>query len=193
MNQKTASNQIDLKIRQLRKEKGLTMEKLGQLAGCTKAYISQLENRKTAPSLSMLGRLAKVLGVSVSDLLGSQKGNGLRHRKLKKADRMAVQYPDGKIVDYILTRGVAQKKMQPLLCEIKRGGASDESSYLQHPPGSEEFVLVLKGAIDFYIEKKGFKLREGDTIYFEGNLKHHWVNNGKKTAEVLFIWTPPVW
>lgn len=67
------------------------------------------------------------------------------------------------------------------------------SHMLSHPAGSEEFVLVLKGEIDFEIESEHIFLREGDTIYFNGEIPHSWVNNGKETAEILFVWTPPIW
>jgi len=64
---------------------------------------------------------------------------------------------------------------------------------LSHPADSEEFVLVLKGEIDFEINLDHITLQEGDTLYFNGDQPHSWINNGKETAEVLFVWTPPIW
>jgi XRE family transcriptional regulator of biofilm formation len=54
----------------LREEKGLTQEGLAKLAGVTKPYVSMIEsgNRKS-PSLPVLKRLAKALGVPVTALL----------------------------------------------------------------------------------------------------------------------------
>jgi quercetin dioxygenase-like cupin family protein len=54
-------------------------------------------------------------------------------------------------------------------------------------------VLVLKGEVEFEIGTERLLLQEGDTLYFNGDIPHHWVNTGKETAEVLFVWTPPVW
>jgi quercetin dioxygenase-like cupin family protein len=64
---------------------------------------------------------------------------------------------------------------------------------MSHPKGAEEFVLVLRGEIDFEIGSKTVSLQQGDTLYFDGDLPHRWMNIGKETAEVLFVWTPPVW
>ena len=76
---------------------------------------------------------------------------------------------------------------------IEPGGTSDKIGKLFHPPGSEEFVLVLEGEIDFWIGTDHILLQEGDTLYFKGDQAHGWANPGKKTARVLFTWTPPVW
>jgi len=92
-----------------------------------------------------------------------------------------------------LTRAIFQKKMQPLISIIEPGGTSDDSAKLMHQEGSEEFVLVLKGEIDFEINLDHITLQKGDTLYFNGDQPHSWINNGKETTEVLFVWTPPVW
>jgi len=58
-------------LRVAREAKGWTQDELARKAKLTKPYISQLENgvRKN-PSLPALQRLAKALGVPVTELLG---------------------------------------------------------------------------------------------------------------------------
>lgn len=62
------------KIREKRKEKGLTLEQLAKLADSSKSYIWELENsdaRKVArPSADKLAKIADALGTTVDDLLG---------------------------------------------------------------------------------------------------------------------------
>jgi transcriptional regulator with XRE-family HTH domain len=54
----------------LRQTKGLTQEELAKKAKITHAYLSMLESgAKRNPSLEVLQRLAKALGVSVGELL----------------------------------------------------------------------------------------------------------------------------
>ncbi len=58
-------------LRKLREEKGLSMADLAAKADVTDAYIAMLETGKRAnPSLEVLKRLARALGVSVAELLG---------------------------------------------------------------------------------------------------------------------------
>ena len=181
------------KIKQYRAERKLTMEQLGLKAGCSKSYISQLERGLTLPSLSMLARLADAFDISVSVLFNDLENKDKRNWHLRKAARRKIVYPDGKVLTELLTTAMFQKKMEPIISIIEPGGTSDISGMLSHPTGSEEFVLVMKGEIDFEINKKQVTLREGDTTYFNGDLPHRWANNGTGTAEILFVFTPPIW
>lgn len=58
------------KIRKLRKEKGLTLEKLADLTDSSKSYIWELENKNMPrPSAEKIGKIAAVLGVTSEFLL----------------------------------------------------------------------------------------------------------------------------
>jgi len=53
----------------IRKEKGLTQEKLAELSGLSQQYLSDLENGKRNPTVVTLYELAQALGVSYLELL----------------------------------------------------------------------------------------------------------------------------
>jgi transcriptional regulator with XRE-family HTH domain len=58
------------KIRQLRKEKGYTLEKLAELSGSSKSYIWEIENKNPPrPSAEKIAKIASVLGVTSDYLL----------------------------------------------------------------------------------------------------------------------------
>ena len=57
------------KIRELRKAKGLSSDKLAEIVGTAGAYIREIELGKSQPSLRMLEKIAQALGVSVAELL----------------------------------------------------------------------------------------------------------------------------
>ncbi len=59
------------KIRQLRKEHGLTQSELGQKIGVIKQTISSWENGVSSPSNEVLAELAHLFGVSTDYLLGN--------------------------------------------------------------------------------------------------------------------------
>jgi len=63
------------KIRQLRKEKGYTLEKLAELTDSSKSYIWELENKEPPrPSADKVAKIASVLGVTADYLMSkSQK------------------------------------------------------------------------------------------------------------------------
>jgi transcriptional regulator with XRE-family HTH domain len=186
-------DKIPARLKQLRIQQKLTLQQLAEKAGCTKSYISQLEKGTSAPSVSMLGRLAEALQIPVADLIRDEGREDMGNWHLREADRRTINYPDGKVTSQLLTKGVFQKKMQPLLSVIEPGGMLNETGKMSHPKGAEEFVLVMKGEIEFEIGSKSVSLQQGDTLYFDGDLPHRWSNTSQETAEVLFVWTPPVW
>jgi transcriptional regulator with XRE-family HTH domain len=58
------------KIRELRKAKGYTLEKLAELTDSSKSYIWELENKNPPrPSGEKVGKIASVLGVTAEYLL----------------------------------------------------------------------------------------------------------------------------
>jgi transcriptional regulator with XRE-family HTH domain len=59
-----------INLRALRKARGWTQDRLGDLAGgMTQGYVSRLENGRVDPSWRTIDRLAKVLEVDPGDLV----------------------------------------------------------------------------------------------------------------------------
>jgi len=56
-------------LQRLRARRGLTQEQLAVKAGLVRVYVTKLEQGEHDPTLTMLVRLAKVLRVSVTELL----------------------------------------------------------------------------------------------------------------------------
>lgn len=53
------------KIQKRRKEVGLTQEELGYKVGISRAYMGYIEQGRYAPSLEVLDKIAKALGVKL--------------------------------------------------------------------------------------------------------------------------------
>jgi transcriptional regulator with XRE-family HTH domain len=57
-------------LKRLRQKKGLTQAALAKRAKLHRVYVAQIEAQTKIPSLTALDRLAKALGVPVTELLG---------------------------------------------------------------------------------------------------------------------------
>ena len=64
---------IGYKIKQLRIQKGLTLEELASRSELTKGFLSQLERNLTSPSISTLSDILEALGTSLSDFFKEEK------------------------------------------------------------------------------------------------------------------------
>lgn len=60
-------------IAALRKEKGLTQEKLGERLGVTNKTVSRWENGNYMPDVEMLSLLSEEFGVSINELISGER------------------------------------------------------------------------------------------------------------------------
>ncbi len=57
------------KLKRLRKERGLSQEALALVCEIDRTYIGRIENMKRNPSLEILNKIAKGLGIKLTELL----------------------------------------------------------------------------------------------------------------------------
>lgn len=79
-----------MRLRELRKAKGMSMKELGKVLGCAESTISQYENGKREPSFETMLRAAEFFGVTVGYLLGNEnppaeKAEGVSDEDIKFA------------------------------------------------------------------------------------------------------------
>jgi transcriptional regulator with XRE-family HTH domain len=68
------STPLGIKIRNLRKEKGLSLDQLATMAETSKSYLWELENRTNAnPTMDKVAKIAVKLGVTPEYLLDAQE------------------------------------------------------------------------------------------------------------------------
>lgn len=71
---------IGQRIRSYRTQKGLSQEKLAELAGCHPTYIGQLERGEKNATLESVEKIASAMDISLSELfdkLGKSGGNNI--------------------------------------------------------------------------------------------------------------------
>ena len=71
----TLQNMLGNELRKARSQAGLTQEELAFEADVDRTYISMLENDKKSPTVDMLMRICKPLGVTPSSLLSQVEKN----------------------------------------------------------------------------------------------------------------------
>ena len=80
---------IGRRIKVLREEAGLTLEKLAYEADCSKGHLSNLERGLVMPTVATLQALAERLGVLVADLVSDPDGSD-RERILELTRQLPV-------------------------------------------------------------------------------------------------------
>lgn len=65
----TVTQKLGSKIRRLRKQKGLTQEKLAELANLDYSYLNLIEAGKRNPTIKRLAKIARALHIQLKDLI----------------------------------------------------------------------------------------------------------------------------
>lgn len=82
---------IGKRIAALRREKGFTQDELAEKLGVTPQAVSKWENDQTCPDISLLPQLAKILGISVDELLsGEKKEDSPAVRMVPESERKSI-------------------------------------------------------------------------------------------------------
>jgi len=165
------------RIKEIRKQRGMTLQNLADETGLSIAFISKVERGLTSPTFSALMAICKGLGVDLASL--AQPSEEL-HPIIKKNERI-VMFPlaDGRIKHEFGTQG--SRKMKGLWITLKPG-TNDISR--GHP--EEEVGIVVKGSIEVVIGKDAFVLEEGDTLYIEAHVPHSLTNIGNEDCVCFF-------
>ena len=178
---------IGERIKKKRNEKGFSLRELAGKVDLSASFLSQIEQGKASPSIENLKKIANYLEVKVSYLI-EEEDESLGSFHIKKEDRKYVESIDSKTSIALLTSSKIEKNMEPIMYEIKPGGESGRG-FFNH--NGEEFIYIIEGTLDIYIEDQLTTLNEGDSFYFKSSLNHRFKNNGKKLTKAIWIVTPP--
>ncbi len=174
---------IGNRIKLLRLYYGLTQQELADRCELSKGFISQLESNQTSPSLATLSDIFDVLGTTFEEFFAeSDKASPV----FSKAD-MSVKNVEGVGSITWLVTTAQRNDMEPILYELLPGCETE----VDMPHAGEEFGYVLSGSIVLKYGMKTSKLKRGDAFYFKADKQHSIKNQGKTTASVIWVSSPP--
>ena len=176
--------QIGEKIRVLRMEKQLTQEELANRCELSKGFISQVENDLTSPSIATLIDILEILGTNLPDFFSDTKEEKVTYTK---DDMFEKDDDDLKYSLMWLIPNAQKNEMEPIMITIQPGGQYIE----EEPHEGEEFGYVLSGTIILHLGKKKYKVKKGESFYYEAKVNHYIENTGKSPAKVIWVSTPP--
>jgi transcriptional regulator with XRE-family HTH domain len=163
-------------LREHRKRRGLSLDQLAQLTGVSRAALSQIETRKTNPTIGVIWKIASGLGIAFSDLIGETRA-GLSI--LRRGESQLLRSMDGKFESRPLmpASGIPQLEMYELRLWARARHASEP-----HGPGTREIVVVLSGALRLTVGERTDDLGPGDSVVFDANKPHVYENPGNAEA-----------
>ena len=183
MDAETVAAEIGKRIRDLRKQNGLTQQELADRAELTKGFISQLERGQVTPSLPTLLDLVECLGLTPADFFKEASEGKI---VFQEKDYFEKVDDSGNKTEWVVP-SAQSNQMEPVLVTIVPHGKLP----LDEPHNGEEFGYVLSGRIVLYREETRYEVRAGESFYYEADRPHRIENPGNRPAKLLWVSTPP--
>ena len=114
---------IGQRVKDLRSQRGLTLEEVAERSGCTPGFLSQIERNKAVPSISMLYAIAEALDTKVSDFFPEtiQPARVVRHD-----DRETFHFEGSSVTYSLLSTKFPHAAIDAFLLKvIPSGGPAD--------------------------------------------------------------------
>jgi transcriptional regulator with XRE-family HTH domain len=168
---------LGARVRTLRRERGLTLKGLGERAGLSHPFLSQVERGLARPSVSSIERIAAALDVSVARLWSPPRtGEAVQIVREDEGERD----DDG-------LRELGHVPGAPVLREWSAGSRRWPDA-LEVRDG-EIAIYVARGSIEVDVDGTVHELAEGDTIYFDGTTPHRLRRTGGTNTRAVIVAT----
>ncbi len=169
------------RLRALRQERSLSMRALANMSGISANALSMIERGRTSPSVSTLYKLANALGVPITAFFeGVLEKQDVVFRKA--TERTRVPFLRG------LWEGLGGElftgRVEPFMLTLESGASSGPFA-MSH--SGHEFVLCLRGQLEYLVENQHFLLEAGDSLIFAAQLQHRWRNPGSMVTNAVFV------
>jgi transcriptional regulator with XRE-family HTH domain/mannose-6-phosphate isomerase-like protein (cupin superfamily) len=168
-------------LRQLRDGRGLSIRELSRISGLSANALSMIERGFSSPSVSTLYRLTDALNVPITALFRQdQDQEAIVFRSV--ANRTRVPFPLG------VWEGLGGEafigRTQPFMLTLESGAESGKEKIVHT---GHEFVLCLRGKLDYEVEGKFYTLEAGDSLLFAARLAHRWRNPGNTVTNAVIV------
>jgi DNA-binding transcriptional MerR regulator/quercetin dioxygenase-like cupin family protein len=176
-----AASAIGIRLRQLRKQRGLSLARVAKAAGISVGFLSALERSHMSASVSTLRKLARFYKTNILDFYDPTESNS---RLVSPEERKVLEAGPGVRMELLAWGNTV---MEPHLFRVAPRAGSGES----YAHEGEEFLYVLRGELHIELEEEEYHLKPGDSFYFESATPHSWKNPGRSETWLLWINTPP--
>jgi len=164
---------IGLTLRQLRKERKMSLDELAERTGVSKLTLGKIERGETNPSLAVIWRIADGLSIAMASLFAAESVVQLSR------SGEGIYFTDG------------PWRVEPMFARQANGAAEVYRAFLQprssycsefHPAGLVETAIVMSGSVRVKVCDKHYELKAFDALRFAGDYSHCYINDTDEVA-----------
>lgn len=183
---------VGARLRELRKQREMTLERLSDLTGISVSSLSRIENTRLGLTIEKVELLARALDVAPESLVSRRpqrgartvaSGRSRRARFIVDRARERQASRDRELsIEYLFDRD-PDRSLDCLHLNVQAISIWD-SEFVRHP--GEKIIYVIRGATIVYSEKQSpVILESGDSLYMDAAVWHSIVAVNGQPAELL--------
>lgn len=178
--------EISERLRELRGERGWSLDQASCRAGLSAAALSKIENGLMSPTYEAVKKLAAGLGLSVPRLFTPRRRRRMAGRLEVTRSEEGIPHETRTSAHSFLGGTVGGKRMLPCLGRIKARTIDEHGGWTRYE--GEEFLYVLSGSVRLHTEGNlPVVMHCGDSAYYDAASGHNLVSLGEEDATVLWV------
>jgi transcriptional regulator with XRE-family HTH domain len=170
-------------IRELRLEKGMTIEELAEAAELSTGLISKIERDLGNPSINSLRKISKALGVPTAFFFAREAGT--HDEQISYNNKRVYAYPRS-LVSYTAIISPVSDDVKFFMIEAMPGARGGKEAVCHQ--GFEQ-GMVIEGHLELTVGDRVFELGPFDTMSFPSTVPHIWVNKGTEVCRSIWAIT----
>ncbi len=173
------SRRVAENLRSRRKARGMSLDDLARASGVSRAGLSQIETRKTNPTVGILWKIAVGLGLPFAELIGEPASSA---SVVRKSATQVLRSLDGQFTSRPLAPSGASPLVELYELTLLPGAVHSSDA---HALGTRELVVVLEGTVRLRVgESTTYDLAEGDSVSFLADVPHAYENPAPSALRV---------
>ena len=157
-------------IRQLRRERDLSVSDLGNSAGISPGMVSKIENGQISPSLTTINAIASALNVPITALFSAfEDSRDCSHVKRGKGVVIERRGTKAGHIYELLGAGIrGEVAVEPYFITLQ----DDADVYTNFRHTGVEFIYMLEGELIYRHANNEYLLAPGDSLLFDAEALH---------------------
>jgi transcriptional regulator with XRE-family HTH domain len=177
---------LGIRVRDLRKAQGWTLEQAATQAGLARSTLSKIENGQMSPTYDALKKLAVGLKISVPQLFTPPQKDQVTGRMSVTRSGEGTSHATTTYEHELLAETLTKKQMLPYRAQVRARSPDEFDGWVRHD--GEEFLYVLTGVIRLYTEfYEPLEMKRGDSAYYDASMGHNVISISAEDATILWV------
>jgi transcriptional regulator with XRE-family HTH domain len=172
---------VGANLRRLRTRRGLSLERLAQRSAVSRAMLGQIELGQSTPTISVLWKIARALGVTFSALITSNAQ--VRPLVSRRREAKWLGSGDRSFLSRALFPIDEARRVEFYQLELAAGAEERADA---HAPGTTENLVLASGGVEIGVDGAAHLLETGDAILFQADVPH-WYRNPGLVPAIMFL------